>query len=56
MELLLLFLALIVAAGVLFWRLTRQTGYRVKNRDVRPHYTSRPKRERPGPDLSEMLD
>lgn len=56
MPLLLLFLALIVLSGLLFWRLNTQTGYRIKNRDIRPHYTSRPKRERPGPDLSDMLD
>ncbi|MDH3683055.1 MAG: hypothetical protein OEV40_24270 [Acidimicrobiia bacterium] len=56
MPLLLLFLALTVAAALLFWRVTTQTSYRVKNRDVRPHYSSHPRRERPGPDLSKMLD
>lgn len=56
MPLLLLFLALTLAAALLLWRVTTQRGYRVKNRDVRPHYTAHPRRERPGPDLSKMLD
>ncbi len=56
MPLLLLFIGLTVVAGLLMWRMTFQTGYRVKNRDIRPHHTSRPIRERPGPDLSQMLD
>lgn len=56
MPLLLLFVGLTVLAGLLFWRLTTQSGYRVKNRDIRPHYTSRPLPERPGPNLSQMLD
>lgn len=56
MPLLLLIIALVVLNGLLFWRLTTQRGYRVKNRDVRPHYSAHPRRERPGPDLSKMLD
>lgn len=56
MPLLLLFLALTVAAALLFWRVATQRSYRVKNRDMRPHYTAYRRRERPGPDLSKMLD
>jgi len=56
MVLLLIFLALILLTALLFWWLTRLTGYKVRNRDVRPHYSSRTRRERPGPDLSKMLD
>ena len=56
MVLLLFFLALILAAAVLFWWLTRTTGYLVRNRDVRPHDSARTRKERPGPDLSKMLD
>jgi len=56
MVLLLIFLALILAAAVLFWWVSRTTSYLVRNRDVRPHESARTRKERPGPNLSKMLD
>ena len=57
MELLIVLAVMVtVAVAVVAWGATT-TGYRVKNRDVRPHYSAYPTRDRPpGPDLSNMLD
>jgi hypothetical protein len=55
MELLLLFLVLAVAAGLLIWWTTRARSYRVKNRDEPPAPTSQG-RERHSIDISKMLD
>ncbi|MEL7157760.1 MAG: hypothetical protein AAFN30_14320 [Actinomycetota bacterium] len=56
MELLLLFGAMIVVAMLFIWSLTRQTGYRVKNRDVPKVERQGRSANRTGPDLKDMLD
>lgn len=56
MVILLVFLVLVVAAGLLFWRLTTQTSYKVKNRDVRTEQRQGRSADRTGPDLRKMLD
>lgn len=56
MPLLLLFLAMLVIVGLVFWRVSTQTSYRVKNRDeLRERRTGR-SADRQGPDLRDMLD
>ncbi|MGF1597006.1 MAG: hypothetical protein ACFCVK_08730 [Acidimicrobiales bacterium] len=56
MELLIVFALMVVATAVLFWRLTTQRGYRVKNRDAKRLQDRPPSRMGPGPNLSDMLD
>lgn len=56
MMILLVFLALIVLTGLLFWRLTTQTSYRVKNRDEPVMQREGRSADRIGPDLRKMLD
>lgn len=56
MAILLLFLVLIVAVALLFWRLSTQSGYRVKNRD-KPRVVGQGRRmNENGPNLRDMLD
>lgn len=56
MELLIVIVVLVTAVGVLFWRLNSQSGYRVKNRDMKRLQDRPPSKMGPGPNISDMLD
>lgn len=56
MVILLFFLGLIVAAGLVIWRVSTQSGYRVKNRDEPIVRLQGRSADRTGPDLRKMLD
>ncbi len=56
MPLLILLGAMVVLVALLFWRITTQSGYRVKNRDMKKLQYRAPSRMENAPNLSDMLD
>ena len=47
---------MIVLVALVFWRVTTQSGYRVKNRDMKQLQYRAPSRMENAPNLSDMLD